>query len=655
MNTKTVDCTVFGTPKFNSIVSLILSLAMLLTLTVGLDFSAFADGNIFYHETVSIESAGDKFELEFTPDKSGFYRIYSVSEYDTYGRIIYSHSNGDNTGSSGHIDDDDSGEDFNFLFYEYLYNYDSYTLVVSLFSEEETGQFEIFIEFDHDENEFEYEVQRDGTAEITGFIGGAAELDIPSEIDGHIVTRIGYRAFYGCHNIKSVIIPDTVKYIDEDAFCGCTSLVDISIPDSVIEIGEGAFGYCTSLSEITLPNKIGNVEKSLFLGCEALTEIIIPASVKYIGDWAFAECRSLKNIIISAGVEDIGFGILQRCDGLETIIVDKNNKFYDSRENCNAIIETASNTIIEACYNTRIPNSVTAIGDGAFGWRKTPETMVIPAHIIKIDAQAFAGSNLKAVTVLNRNCYIDNFVYPPNTGGAQWYTFDDEVIIYGYKNSTAQVYAETHGNKFIELEENPAQLKFGDLTGYDKYNDYVLYTSVYNSFITGTNPPANNVFSPKTSINRAMFVTILYRMAGSPYDNGKNPYDTKSPFADIKNTSAYYYNAACWALDEGVTDQIIFKPADYVSREQAATMLFRYAQENGVLGDEAYKDVKLSAYHDYSAIHNWAEEPMKWANYNGMITGTEQGYANPQGATQRIHATKILYGFGVVCNIGNFE
>ena len=203
-----------------------------------------------------------------------------------------------------------------------------------------------------------------------------------------------------------------------------------------------------------------------------------------------------------------------------------------------------------------------------------------------------------------------------------------------------------------------SDLTFMDIDGYaeySEYTDYIAYTSVYNSFITGTNPPYNTVFSPKTAITRAMFITILYRMAGSPYDNGKNPYGTKTPFADITNTAAYYYNAACWALDKGVTDQIIFKPNDNVTREQAATMLFRYAQSNNMISDDSYKSVNITGYKDYSSIRDWAVEPMQWANYNKMITGTQQGYANPQGSTLRIHATKILYGFGKTYNIGNFE
>ena len=199
-----------------------------------------------------------------------------------------------------------------------------------------------------------------------------------------------------------------------------------------------------------------------------------------------------------------------------------------------------------------------------------------------------------------------------------------------------------------------SRLPFKDLSDIDyrQYSDYIEYTSVNNQFITGTNPPERTLFSPTAPITRAMFVTILYRMAGEPYKNA-NPY-LSTPFTDITDTSVYYYDAACWALKNGITTETTFKPFDNVSREQTASFLFRYAKDNDELGDDAYKNVNLAAYPDYNSVHGWAVEAMQWANYNGMITGTQQGYINPQGATQRIHATKILYGFGKTCNIGNF-
>lgn len=196
------------------------------------------------------------------------------------------------------------------------------------------------------------------------------------------------------------------------------------------------------------------------------------------------------------------------------------------------------------------------------------------------------------------------------------------------------------------------KMPFTDLKGYDYYADFLAYTSVYNEFLRGTNPPEFTIFSPQTTITRAMLVTILYRMAGEPYSDGGNPYSS-TPFTDIADKNAYYYDAACWALENGITTETTFKPFDNVTREQTASFLFRYAQNNDMLGDDGYKEVNLkSEYLDASLIHPWAAEAMQWANYNDMITGTMQRFANPQGATQRIHATKILFGFGYLCGIG---
>lgn len=192
-------------------------------------------------------------------------------------------------------------------------------------------------------------------------------------------------------------------------------------------------------------------------------------------------------------------------------------------------------------------------------------------------------------------------------------------------------------------------LKFDDIGDYPGYAEYLNYTSINNDFIMGTNPPEYTHFSPSDPVTRGMFITILYRMAGSPYDNA-NPYK-ETPFEDIYDTSAFYYNAACWALDKGITTETYFNPYKNVSREQTAAFLFRYANMIGKI-NTAYKNNDISKYPDSTNISKWAVEPMKWANYEKMITGTEQGYLEPKESTQRIHAAKILYGFGKTCKIG---
>lgn len=206
----------------------------------------------------------------------------------------------------------------------------------------------------------------------------------------------------------------------------------------------------------------------------------------------------------------------------------------------------------------------------------------------------------------------------------------------------------------VQSEYYISGLPFRDMWNCDGYASYLKYTSIYNSYLKGTNPPYYNEFSPNESLTRAMLVTIIYRMAGEPY-NGKNPHGSQTPFEDIGNTGAYFYDASCWALDKGITTEIYFKPYDYVSREETAAFFYRYADISGKITNEDYKNIDLSRYHDYENVRDWALEALQWANQSGMITGTQEGYIDPQGDTKRIHSSKIIYGFGKTYNIGKFK
>ena len=185
---------------------------------------------------------------------------------------------------------------------------------------------------------------------------------------------------------------------------------DVIIPDSVIYndtwyvvtgIDDWAFGYCYNMTSISIPNTITNIGNGAFWDCDGLTSIVIPVSVTQIGSTAFYGCDQLTSLYIPSSVVQIGERAFTQCSSLSTIIVDNNNSNYDSRNNCNALIETATNTLLVGCQSTVIPSSVTTIGRESFrGCLVT--TMNIPNTVTIIDQAAFAGcSNLVSVTIPN--------------------------------------------------------------------------------------------------------------------------------------------------------------------------------------------------------------------------------------------------------------
>ena len=226
------------------------------------------------------------------------------------------------------------------------------------------------------------------------------------------VTSIGDRVFFGCDALTSVTIGNSVTSIGDGAFFFCVSLTSVTIPNSVTSIGEEAFHSCDALTSITIPNSVTSIGKYAFYGCRSLTSVTIPNSVTSIGDRAFGRCSALTSVTIPNSVTSIGDMAFYGCSALTSIVVESGNSNYDSRENCNAIIETATNTLVAGCQNTIIPSSVTSIGEGAFWGCKSLTSVTIPNSVTSIGNYAFSGcSALTSITIPNSVTSIGNYAF----------------------------------------------------------------------------------------------------------------------------------------------------------------------------------------------------------------------------------------------------
>lgn len=185
----------------------------------------------------------------------------------------------------------------------------------------------------------------------------------------------------------NIHIPETITY-DGKTF-------------RVTGIGDRAFRDCASLTSVIMPNSILNIGNEAFLGCSGLTSITIPNEVTSIGDKSFAGCSGLTSIIIPNSVTSIGDQAFVDCSGLASITVENGNTTYDSRDNCNAIIETENQVMLAGCKNTVIPNGIISIYE-AFCGCSDLTSITIPNSVTSIGTIAFMNcSGLTSITIPN--------------------------------------------------------------------------------------------------------------------------------------------------------------------------------------------------------------------------------------------------------------
>ena len=265
------------------------------------------------------------------------------------------------------------------------------------------------------------------------------------------VTELKDDAFRDCMKLQSIVLPKSLTAIGSRAFIICRSLTELEIPDGVREIGGRAFSI-TSLKRLHIPASLmsfGSIDNTYTLteitvdennpvydsreNCNAIIETatntllygcnntIIPSSVTKIaafalsgyggftsdnldlgnvisvGAYAFSSTNLTGTLRIPATLVEIGNSAFS--GSFTSIVVDAGNPVYVSRDNCNAIIETATNKLIVGCSTTQIPNGVTALENGAFQYVQGLGNFVIPSTVASLGSSVFNGSDIKSVVI----------------------------------------------------------------------------------------------------------------------------------------------------------------------------------------------------------------------------------------------------------------
>ena len=251
---------------------------------------------------------------------------------------------------------------------------------------------------------------QNSVSSITSYTHLVGSLNIPYSVTysgkTYSVTSIGKYAFYMCIGLTSVTISNSVTSIGDKAFARCTGLTSVTLGNSVTEIGNCAFMSCVRLTSVTIPNSVTSIGNSAFENCSRLTSVTIPNSVTSIGESAFSSCSGLTSIVVNSG-----------------------NTEYDSRDNCNAIIETSTNTLISGCKNTNIPNSVTTIGRYAFYGCSGLTSVTIPNLVTSIGTNAFYGCSGLTSVRLNSNAIVSSYYSSSSTIGSIFGSQVEEYII----------------------------------------------------------------------------------------------------------------------------------------------------------------------------------------------------------------------------------
>jgi len=264
-----------------------------------------------------------------------------------------------------------------------------------------------------------------------------------------------------------------------------------------------------------------------------------------------------------------------------------------------------------------------------WGWGRNPFDGTSPSAVYSTPVRATAFRSGSPVAHMASNERTSLFL---RADGTLWFARGD-----GHRYGSLNL-----GES--EPQRPPGSHPFTDVRNHWANNRGYIQFVYNNGLMSGM---TRTSFAPNVPLTRGMVVTILWRMSGEAAAPSNH-----NPFADVRN-GRFYTNAVLWAFHNNIVTGMTpdrFAPSENITRSQFAAMLHRYAEYRGLSPDVPHTH-ELERYTDQRLIQAFAREPMRWANYNGLITGNTPTTLNPRGTATRAECAAILQRFMTEFNL----